>query len=139
MEEVVGSNPTRSTISLPMASVYILQSFTTGIYIGCCTNVEARLAEHQRGQTASTHGRGPWASVFKEQFGTMVEARRRERQLKSWKSHRSIQELIDSRGHHCARPGLPGRSSVRTRPGPPNLLTGLAPIPILLRMVSACD
>jgi predicted GIY-YIG superfamily endonuclease len=34
--------------------------------------------------------------VYQEQFGTLTEARSRERQLKSWKSHRSIQELIDT-------------------------------------------
>jgi predicted GIY-YIG superfamily endonuclease len=34
--------------------------------------------------------------VHQERFDTLVEARRRERQLKSWKSHRSIQELIDA-------------------------------------------
>ena len=79
-----------------MPSVYILQSATTGkFYIGCSSDVNARLIEHQRGQTVSTRGRGPWVLVFQEQFDTMVEARRRERQLKSWKSHRSIQELID--------------------------------------------
>jgi len=34
--------------------------------------------------------------VYQEQFDTLVEARGRERQLKSWKSHRSVQELIDA-------------------------------------------
>jgi putative endonuclease len=58
---------------------------------------EIRLAEHQRGQTKSTRGRGPWALVYREEFDTIVEARRRERQLKSWKSHRTIQMLIDSK------------------------------------------
>jgi putative endonuclease len=97
MEEVVGSNPTRSTKTPTMVSVYILQSLTTGrFYIGCCTNVEARLAEHQRGQTISTRGRGPWILVYQEQFDTLSEALGRERQLKSWKSHRSIQELISN-------------------------------------------
>ena len=78
-----------------MPSVYILQSERTQrFYIGCATNVAARLAEHQRGQTTSTRGRGPWVLVYQEQFDTLFEARRRERELKSWKSHRSIEELI---------------------------------------------
>jgi predicted GIY-YIG superfamily endonuclease len=35
--------------------------------------------------------------VYREEFDTPVEARRRERQLKSWKSHRALQVLIDSK------------------------------------------
>jgi putative endonuclease len=97
MEEVVGSNPTRSTRFRSMPSVYILESATTGkFYIGCAAEVQARLKEHQRGQTVSTRGRGPWVLVFQEQFESLAEARRREQQLKSWKSHRCIQELIAS-------------------------------------------
>jgi len=99
MEEVVGSIPTRSTKNLPMTTVYILQSESTRrFYIGCAGDVSVRLAEHQRGQTISTRGRGPWVLVHQEHFETLAEARRRARQLKSWKSHRSIQELILASG-----------------------------------------
>src|SRR5206468_14673 len=93
--EVVGSIPTRSTKIL-MPSVYILQSESTRrFYIGCGEDPQIRLQEHQRGQTKSTRNRGPWILVYKEECDSLSEARRRERQLKSWKSHRSIQELID--------------------------------------------
>jgi len=79
-----------------MAYVYVLQSQSTKkFYIGCTERVSSRLAEHQRGQTASTRGRGPWTLVYEEEFGSLSDARCRERQLKAWKSHRSIQELID--------------------------------------------
>jgi putative endonuclease len=78
-----------------MPSVYILQSEKTGkFYVGCANDVAARLVEHQRGQTPSTRGRGPWTLVFQEDFETVPEARRRERHLKSWKPHASIQKLI---------------------------------------------
>jgi putative endonuclease len=94
MEEVVGSIPTRST-NTPMTAFYILQSQSTQrFYIGCAADPFARLAEHQRGQTISTRKRGPWDLVYQERFDTSAQAHRRERQLKSWKSHRSIQELI---------------------------------------------
>ena len=96
MEEVVGSNPTRSTKPF-MPAVYILRSGTTQkFYIGCTARLTIRVAEHQRGQTASTRGRGPWVLVYEEQFDTLAEARGRERQLKSWKSHRSLQDLIQT-------------------------------------------
>jgi putative endonuclease len=84
-----------------MPAVYILQSESSGrFYIGCSQQPSARLAEHQRGQTLATRGRGPWNLVYQEHFDTLSEARGRERQLKSWKSHRSIQELIDASKVH---------------------------------------
>jgi putative endonuclease len=80
-----------------MSAVYILQSESGNrFYIGCAEQPELRLKEHNRGQTISTRGRGPWALVYQERFDALAEARRRERQLKSWKSHRSIQQLIDA-------------------------------------------
>jgi len=80
-----------------MAYVYVLQSQRTKkFYIGCTERLPSRLVEHQSGQNVSTRGRGPWEVVYQEQFGTLSEARRREQQLKSWKSHRSVQELIDA-------------------------------------------
>jgi hypothetical protein len=36
--------------------------------------------------------------VYSEQHPVLAEARRRERQIKSWKSHRSVQELINQSG-----------------------------------------
>ena len=82
---------------LSMPAVYILQSQSSDrFYIGSAADAEIRLAEHQRGQTRSTRGRGPWIMVYQEEFDTIVEARRRDRQLKSWKSHRTIQMLVDS-------------------------------------------
>ena len=80
-----------------LCHVYILQSQSSGrFYIGCAEDPRVRLTEHNRGQTRSTRGRGPWLLVYQEQFRTSSEALARERQLKNWKSHRSIQELIDS-------------------------------------------
>jgi putative endonuclease len=71
-----------------MPAVYILQSEKSGkFYIGCAEQASVRLTEHQRGQTLSTRGRGPWTLVYEEQFTTLSQARQRERQLKSWKSH----------------------------------------------------
>jgi putative endonuclease len=81
-----------------MFHIYILQSQTTQrFYIGCAEDPQARLADHNRGQTQSTRNRGPWTIVHIEEYATLSEARRRERQLKSWKSHRSIAELISGK------------------------------------------
>ena len=78
-----------------MPVMYILQSQSTGkFYIGSCMDLPDRLRHHQGGHTPSTRRRGPWNLVYRENFETLSEARQREKQIKSWKSHRSIQELI---------------------------------------------
>ncbi len=77
--------------------VYVLKSASTGkFYVGCTSDFPRRWAEHLRGQSPFTKSRGPWEVVYQEQYATLAEARKRERQIKSWKSHRSIQELIDN-------------------------------------------
>jgi len=78
-----------------MPSLYILRSQSTGkFYVGAAVDLLVRVAEHQRGQSPYTRSRGPWDLVYQESFVTLSEARKRERQIKSWKSHRSIEELI---------------------------------------------
>jgi putative endonuclease len=78
-------------------TVYILKSQSTAkFYIGSALHLEARLAEHERGHSPYTRDRGPWALAYSEDYATLPEARRRERQMKSWKSSRSVQELIDA-------------------------------------------
>jgi len=59
-----------------VTAVYILQSQSTHRFcVGCAADPLARLAEHQRGHTTSTRGRGPWVLVFQERFDTLTEAR----------------------------------------------------------------
>jgi putative endonuclease len=79
-----------------MAWLYILQSEKSGrFYVGSTTDLDRRLTEHNAGQTISTRNRGPWNVVHREQFDDAIVAKARELEIKSWKSHRSIQELID--------------------------------------------
>ena len=78
-----------------MAHVYILQSESTGrFYVGSSDDLERRLSEHLRGHSPATRGRGPWKLVYKEAFESPVEARRRELEIKHWKSAKMIQALI---------------------------------------------
>jgi putative endonuclease len=78
-----------------MAFLYVLQSVTTEkFYIGSTVDLPARFAQHQLGRSSYTRGRGPRMLVYQEEYPTLAEARRRERQLKSWKSHRMIQTSL---------------------------------------------
>ena len=77
------------------AHVYVLRSVSTGaFYVGSTCDLSRRLAEHRRHHSPSTRGRGPWELVYREECADLSFARRREQQIKSWKSHRAIKELI---------------------------------------------
>jgi putative endonuclease len=78
-----------------MPYLYILQSETSGhYYIGSTDDLEGRFSEHSRNHTPSTRNRGPWKLVHCEEFATLLDARRREAQIKRWKSARLIRELV---------------------------------------------
>ena len=78
-----------------MALVYILQSDSTGhFYVGSTDDLERRVSEHLRGHSPATRNRGPWKLVYKEKFTTLLEARRRELEIKKWKSSGLIKVLI---------------------------------------------
>ena len=77
------------------ANLYILQSEASGrFYVGSTDDLQRRLSEHRRGHTPSTRGRGPWKLAHREEFATLIEARRREFEIKRWKSSKMIQALI---------------------------------------------
>jgi putative endonuclease len=46
-------------------------------------DVNRKLKEHNSGKTKSTKGFAPWEIVFIEEYQTRVEARKREKWLKS--------------------------------------------------------
>jgi putative endonuclease len=80
-----------------MAFLYILQSESSGrFYVGSTDDLDHRVSEHLRGHTPSTRGRGPWKLVHKEEFETLLGARRRESEIKRWKSSRMVRALITS-------------------------------------------
>jgi len=78
-----------------LACLYILRSITTGkFYVGATVDRAQRLGEHGRGHSPFTRGCGPWERVYEEEYPDLAGARRREREIKSWKSHGRIAELV---------------------------------------------
>ena len=65
-------------------------------YVGSTGDTSKRLAQHNAGKVRSTSARRPWVLVYKETFATSGEARRRELQIKHWKSRLAIERLIES-------------------------------------------
>ena len=81
-----------------MGFVYILQSVMNGsYYIGSCGNIDRRLIKHNKGLVQSTRRYRPWVLVYSEKYETLVEAKKREKQIKLWKKRRAIASLISSK------------------------------------------
>ena len=77
-----------------MHFVYVLRSEKNGRrYIGCCADVDARLAKHNSGSTTSTRSGRPWRVVHSEVFPSKSEALRRERFLKSGQGRATLNQL----------------------------------------------
>lgn len=80
---------------LQMFYVYILRSLNTNrYYIGSCENLNKRTNQHNTGVMKSTKAYVPWEVVCSEKFHTLLGARRRELQIKSWKSRKMINKLV---------------------------------------------
>ncbi|WP_415155912.1 GIY-YIG nuclease family protein [Parafilimonas sp.] len=65
-------------------------------YIGSTTDIERRLAEHNRGKEKFTRTGIPWILVYKEEFSEVKQARQRELFIKKMKSSLFIKKLISS-------------------------------------------
>ena len=96
------STPIRSGSTVEryiMYYLYILQNQDTGrYYIGSTNNLNRRMIEHKKGKTRTTRVLGTLNLVYKETFNTNKEARLREKKLKSYKSRRYINWLIERQG-----------------------------------------
>src|SRR4029077_14086032 len=54
-----------------------------GIYVGMSSSVERRVKEHNAGYNRSTRSRIPFELIYVERCGSRLEARKREKYLKS--------------------------------------------------------
>lgn len=64
--------------------VYAIKSEKDGrIYVGLTLNIDIRIREHNSCKTRSTKGFIPWKLIYTEKVATRIEARSREKYLKS--------------------------------------------------------
>src|ERR1043165_3056895 len=102
MVEVIGSTPIFSTTSPTIGAfflfiVYILYSESKHrYYVGETDNLIARMKAHLSGISRYTAIAKDWIVVYTEEHPTRTHAIRRERQIKSMKSRKYIEELIQS-------------------------------------------
>ena len=78
-----------------MAYVYILFSEKLNkYYVGACTNLERRLYEHNIGHSKYTSTGTPWIVKYTEEYSSLADAKRREKEIKNKKSRIYIEHLI---------------------------------------------
>ena len=67
-----------------MYYVYAIKSLVRNyIYVGLTNNIERRITEHNSGENRSTKAYRPFIIIHKEKFENRIEARNREKFLKS--------------------------------------------------------
>ncbi len=65
---------------------YLARCGDGSLYTGSCENIKAREKRHNQGDGAKfTKYRLPVKIIYFEVFNTLVEARRREAQIKKWR------------------------------------------------------
>lgn len=65
--------------------VYVLRSLNSGLlYIGCTSDLPARLKSHQERRALATKGKGPWELIYYEAYRHQADAYERERRLKQF-------------------------------------------------------
>ncbi|NQV76185.1 MAG: GIY-YIG nuclease family protein [Bacteroidetes bacterium] len=80
-----------------MYFVYVLSSLTRSyIYVGLTDNIERRINEHNKGYNKTTKPYRPFQLIFTEQFSTRIEARAREKHLKSGIGKEFLKNLLRS-------------------------------------------
>ncbi|MBN2058050.1 MAG: GIY-YIG nuclease family protein [Candidatus Saganbacteria bacterium] len=78
-----------------MFYLYILQSLKdNNIYIGITSNLEERLKRHNAGYERATKGRIPFKLIHSESFANRIEARNKEKYLKSGFGREMIRKLL---------------------------------------------
>jgi putative endonuclease len=78
-----------------VSTVYILVSVVNGkYYVGCTNSFEKRIIKHNSGKVYWTKRYKPWKLIYKEEYKTLSEARKREKQIKSWHKRSRIEKLI---------------------------------------------
>ena len=70
-----------------MGIVYILFSKKLNkFYVGSSTNIDRRITEHNSSKSKFTSRGMPWLLMYTEDFPTLIEAKKRELQIKKRKS-----------------------------------------------------
>ena len=66
---------------------YVLECADKSLYVGCTNGIKRRIKQHNGSKWGAhyTKIRRPVALKYSETFATLLQARRREAEIKSWK------------------------------------------------------
>jgi len=81
-----------------MYYVYVIQSERdSSTYIGFTSNLEKRIKEHNQGKTRSIKSKIPFRLVYREEYESKTEARKREIRLKknSYEKEKLLKKIFD--------------------------------------------
>jgi len=72
--------------------IYILECADGSFYVGCTNNLERRLKQHNNSKWGShyTKIRRPVILKYMEEFKVLIEARRRETEIKGWRRENKL-------------------------------------------------
>jgi putative endonuclease len=69
-------------------------------YLGSTDNLERRLHEHNRGKSLTTKNRRPLKLIYTEKFNSLLEARYREKYLKSRGGRKELKIIFEKLDLH---------------------------------------
>ncbi len=71
---------------------YILECADSSFYVGCTNNLKKRLKQHNDSKWGAHYTKihRPVTLKYSEEFKTLVEARRREAEIKGWRREKKI-------------------------------------------------
>jgi putative endonuclease len=97
--ELVGSSPAFGTkfFQFVMFSIYAIKSIKHNfIYVGMTENLDERLVRHNKGYVKSTKRFAPFHLFYSENCEDGLEARKRERFLKSTSGKRFLKSILNN-------------------------------------------
>jgi putative endonuclease len=94
--------------------VYVIRSIEGRHYVGSTENVEKRLKQHNAPANRGWTNRfTEWKEIYREEFETRLEARRRERDIKKKGGWSGLQRLVEK-----AKAAAPPRKKMKKRKKP---------------------
>ncbi len=83
-----------------MFYVYAIRSKVKNyIYVGLSSNVDKRVSRHQKGYENTTKPYRPFELIHTESFNTRIEARKREKYLKSGVGKAFLRSISTKKNH----------------------------------------
>ena len=81
-----------------MFFTYIVECSDQSFYVGCTNNLEKRIQQHNDSKSGAhyTKIRRPVVLKYSEGYKTLIEARKRESEIKSWRREKKL-NLINAK------------------------------------------